>query len=187
MTEVQSTAAATKPKLRWYQYSLRALLVFCTLCAVACSCAAVIREWLAFTTAKQEFFDSIQRNDLARVQALLRQHPSLIRSDSPTLRVPGGFSVYTGGETPLSVAVMYESQDTFEYLLSLRPNVNAAGEAKCPPLIWAVCVKDIRYLKMLLDNGADCSIQDSHDKTASDYAKQFGKVEFLNLIVSHHH
>ena len=32
---------APKPKLRWFQYSLRTLLVFVTLCAIACSWLAV--------------------------------------------------------------------------------------------------------------------------------------------------
>jgi hypothetical protein len=188
MTPQDTQPTALKSRLRWYQYRLRTLLVFVTLCAVACSCATVIRARLAaFKTAKQEFFDSIPRDDIVTVQALLRQHPSLIQADSPMLRVPGGFSVYTNGETPLSVAVMYESKDTFEYLLSLHPDVNAAGEAKSPPLIWAVCAKDIVYLKTLLDNGADASVRDFNGKTASDYAKQFKKDEFLKLIASRHY
>jgi hypothetical protein len=34
-------SAATKPKLRWYQFSLRALFVVVTLCAIPCSWLAV--------------------------------------------------------------------------------------------------------------------------------------------------
>jgi hypothetical protein len=49
---------STKPKLRWYQFSLRTLLVFMTLCAVACS-------WLAVKVQQakrqREAVDAIQK------------------------------------------------------------------------------------------------------------------------------
>ena len=35
---------APKPKLRWFQYSLRSLLVFVTLCAILCSWLAVKKQ-----------------------------------------------------------------------------------------------------------------------------------------------
>jgi hypothetical protein len=39
-----TTSTGAKPKLRWYQYSLRTLVVFVMLCAVACSWLAVKME-----------------------------------------------------------------------------------------------------------------------------------------------
>ncbi len=45
-TEFLPIAAEKPPKLRWYQYSLRSLLLFVTACAIACS-------WLAVTIQGQ--------------------------------------------------------------------------------------------------------------------------------------
>jgi Leucine-rich repeat (LRR) protein len=49
---------SSKPKLRWYQYSLRTLFVFMTLCAVACSWLAVkMRQ----AKKQQEAVEAIQK------------------------------------------------------------------------------------------------------------------------------
>jgi hypothetical protein len=39
-SDTETLACVAKPRLRWYQFSLRSLLIFVTLCAIACS-------WLA--------------------------------------------------------------------------------------------------------------------------------------------
>ncbi len=142
----------------------------------------VIRERMTVQAAKGEFFDSIERNDVPAIQDLLNRYPSLLRSESPALKVPGDLSIYTHGETPLGTAVMYDSRNAFDYLLSLGPDVDAPGGAACPALIWAVCRDDIYYLEMLLRSGADPSVRDVRGKTAADYARQFGKPEFLDRI-----
>lgn len=41
MTEAKSQPAMPKPKLQWFQFSLRTLIVFVTLCAIPCSWIAV--------------------------------------------------------------------------------------------------------------------------------------------------
>ena len=100
------------------------------------------------------------------------------------LRVPGDFSVYTYAETPVSVAVMYESQETFGYLVSRCRDLDSTGKANCPALIHAVCAEDIRYLEVLLNKGADTSVRDDKGKTASDYATQFQRDEYFELIAN---
>ena len=70
-------------------------------------------------------------------------------------------------------------------MLSLDPDVNDEGRANGPPVTWAVCVDGIHYLKALLDHGADTSVRDPQGKTASDYARQFGKDDFLSLLARH--
>lgn len=148
---------------------------------IAFACAS-IKYVIDYRLARTKFYDAIQTNEIAEVQSLVRRYPSLIRTTSPMIRVPGDFTIYTGEETPLSVAVLYESRDTFDYLLTLHPDVNAGGAVGTTPIIWAVCAGDIHYLDALLQAGADCSIPDQHGKTAPDYARQFGKKTFLDLI-----
>lgn len=166
-------------KRRWRQFRLWHLFLLLTVVALAC---ASIKYLIDFRLARTNFYDAIQLNEVNEVRALLHRYPSLIRTTSPTIRVPGDFSVYTGGETPVSVAVLYESRDTFDYLLTLHPDLNARGAQDTTPLIWATCADDIHYLDALLKQGADCTIRDRRGKTASDYARQFGKRAFLDLI-----
>jgi hypothetical protein len=44
MSLAEPQPAVPKTKLRWYQFSLRTLLVFVTLCAIVCSCLAVMMQ-----------------------------------------------------------------------------------------------------------------------------------------------
>ncbi len=170
---------------RWYQIRLWHLFVLMTVAVVAGASIKYFIYARNFQNARVAFYDAIAGDEISEVQRLLHRYPSLIRTQSPTLRVPGDFSIYTGGETPVGVAVMYESQETFGYLVSLRPNLNDGGEANCPPIIWAVCAKDIHYLEVLLDHGVDASLRDRNEKTASDYAVDFKKDDYLDLIASH--
>lgn len=166
-------------KVRWCQFHLWHLFLLVALVAIVC----ISKKYLIdFRVAKADFYDAIQSNRLSEVRALLRCYPWLIRTTSPMIDVPGDLSVLTGGETPVSVAVMYQSRETFDYLLLLDPDVNAGGDADCPPLIWAMCVDDSHYLDALLKHGADCSVRDRHGKTASDYARQFEKHAFLDRV-----
>jgi hypothetical protein len=178
---MSETTAGPRPGRAWYQFHVWHLFVLVTV--VACACAVI--KWVVDSRiAKADFYDAIQGNDLSRVQELLRRHPFLMQTHSPPVRVPGDLTIYSVGETPLGVAVMYESRDTFDYLMSLHPDLNAGGGADCPPLICAVCAEDIHYLEALLEHGADPSVRDGHGKTASDYARQFEKDDFLDLIAS---
>ena len=98
------------------------LFVLVTGVAIACASIRYLIDYQTYQTAKNNFYDAIQRNELSKVQRLLHRYPSLIRTHSPSLKIPGDLSIYTFGETPLSVAVMYESRDTFDHLLSLHPD-----------------------------------------------------------------
>ena len=60
MSTVEPQPVVAKPNLRWFQFSLRTLLVFVTLCAIACSWVAVKRQ-----QEKQ------QREALARIEELV--------------------------------------------------------------------------------------------------------------------
>jgi len=117
------TTADAESKRQWYQFHLSHLFVVVTMVAVTCAC---LKYFCDFRIARANLYDAIMCNELSEVKELLNRHPSLIRTNSPTLRVPGDFSIHTFGETPISVAVMYEARDTFDYLLSRSPDINAS-------------------------------------------------------------
>ncbi len=112
MSEAEPQSSTTEPKLRWYQYTLRTLLGFVTLCAVPCSWVAVkIREakrqrdavtaikklggdvrcesWLGLTTVTEVDFrgNVIGDEDLACLESLPRLQ---------TLRLSSTFVTDTG-------------------------------------------------------------------------------------------
>jgi hypothetical protein len=55
MSESELRSAVPKPKLRWFQYSLRSLLLVMTACALACS-------WLVMPTVRARRFVAVARN-----------------------------------------------------------------------------------------------------------------------------
>ena len=124
---MSEAATDPKPRRRWYQFHLWHLVLLVTLVAIAGASLKYLVAFRTFRIAKANFYEAIQYDDLPEVRELVQRYPFLLRTQSPMLRVPGDFSVYTFGETPLSVAVMYESRDTFDYLLSLHPDLNSGG------------------------------------------------------------
>ncbi len=157
----------------------RFILWACVVCAVLVGIGIYFRPYY---TARANFYDAIQRDDLSKVRELLDRYPSLIRSDSPAYGVPGGLTILSEGDPPLTVAVMFESRNAFDYLLSLDIDVNTGGGGNLPPLITATAADDIYFLRELLDHGADRSVRDGHGYTAADWARQFEKDDFLDLL-----
>ncbi len=66
MSVAEAQPAVPRLKLRWYQYSLRTLLVFTTVCAFGCG-------WLAAPTAQARRFVIAMRNgDYQRARSMFR-------------------------------------------------------------------------------------------------------------------
>jgi ankyrin repeat protein len=68
--------------------------------------------------------------------------------------------------------------------MSLQPDVNGASDFG-PPIITAALTEDIYYLQVLLEHGADPFVRDFNGKSALDYARQYGKDDFLELLANH--
>lgn len=72
-----------------------------------------------------------------------------------------------------------------ELLIKYQANVNIQYGDGWTALHNAVCTKQISYVKMLLDNGADYNIPNKKGKTAKDYAIQMNNQDIINLIESY--
>ena len=177
-----SSTSEPREQRRWRRFHLWQMFLLLTGASLACASVKCLLDRRDFLHAKAKFYDAIESNELLEVQALLRRYPALIRSTSPPIRTPGGLTVIVCGETPVSVAVLFQSRETFDYLLTLRPDLSRGSAAGTPPLIWATCADDIHYLEALVNQGADCSVRDERGKTAADYARQFGKQDFVELL-----
>src|SRR5882724_11714123 len=70
------------------------------------------------------FYESIQRNDVEGCQRLLAIDPTLVTSKSLYVRIPGPLTVVTRDESPLGVAIMFESRQVFDALLVAGTDVN---------------------------------------------------------------
>ena len=132
-------------KYRWHQFSLRHAFLLLTVLIVVC---ASIKQHADFRTARTRFYYAIRDNNVFEVQRLLRVYPSLIPPRSPMLNVGSDLSIYSSGDTPVLVAVNFESRDVFTYLMSTQPDVNG-GSYFGPPIITAALTEDIYYLLTL--------------------------------------
>lgn len=66
-----------------------------------------------------------------------------------------------------------------------RTNLNLQCLNGWTPLHHAVCTNQISYVKLLLESGADYSIQNKSGKTAKDFAFQIHNQEIIDLIESY--
>ena len=80
----------TKPKRRWYQFSLRALLVFVAMCAIACS-------WFAV-----EMHQAAKRR--AAIAEIIKLDGAVLYYDTADPenrgRKPGTSLIFTGNDSP---------------------------------------------------------------------------------------
>lgn len=73
-------------------------------------------------------------------------------------------------------------------LLIIQPNIlmNERDADKRTPLHYAVILKCKKVIKLLLGrNGIDLNIEDNTGKTASDYAREGGKNDLVELLLSY--
>ena len=96
---------------------------------------------------------SIENNDLAALQALLGQHPTLAKR-------PDG-----EGLAALDRAVDLGRHEAARLLLQAGADPNRRPPAQCgePPLMAAIIAKDAAMAELLLEHQADCNIRDHYD------------------------
>jgi ankyrin repeat protein len=119
--------------------------------------------------------------DVAKVKALLADHPDAIASRGPQ-----------GGETPLGVAAMNGRQAVVEVLLAAKADVNAAKNLNIAnrdpgetPLHEACAYGYAAIVQSLLDHGAEVNAQDGLYSTPLHYAAEGGRKDIVALLLAH--
>jgi ankyrin repeat protein len=79
------------------------------------------------------------------------------------------------GLTPFFLAILQQSWDAARYLID-EMNVNMPDDFGCSPLHWVVKKKNIVWVKILLEYGADPYLKDEDNKTAFDLACEDRKI-----------
>jgi len=139
-----------------------------------------------------EIHDAARKGDLAKVQELLKQDPTLVSSREIEGQTPLHFAAASSrtdvaafllaskaevdardsfGKTPLHRAASFGSKEIAQLLLSNKADVNARDNTGWTPLHIAALFANVPFVEFLLANGADVNIQSNEGHTALHYAK----------------
>lgn len=89
------------------------------------------------------------------------------------------------GEGLLEKAIIFDHIAIVEYLLSEVKDVNATNQFGMTPLMTAVSnSKNIEIVNMLLENGAEISLQDINGNTALHFAAESDNSEAVTLLLA---
>lgn len=127
----------------------------------------VVLVWSSLAFAG-DVFDAVQKNDLEKVKALLKDNPNLIESND-------GFF----GGTPLRWAAFYGHKDIVEFLLTNKADVNAKDWTDGTPLMCAASTGHKDVVELLLANKSIVDARDNIGLTALHYANSAGVAEVL--------
>ena len=81
-------------------------------------------------------------------------------------------SVDENGSTPLHWACYYGAEESINYLLSLKVDINAQDKEKFTPMHLAVSNNSINIVRLLLQKGADKKIMNKYNELPIDLAKK---------------
>jgi ankyrin repeat protein len=141
------------------------------------SCILTVAVGLGFATlasASKSMRGAVEARDLARVQALLRQDPSLANSKDTTGRTPLLAAAAERGD-PVQLA---------QLLISYGGEVNAKDNHGETPLHFACLAGNVAIAKLLISKGADLNAADSEGSTPLDKAILFNHSQLAGLLVT---
>jgi uncharacterized protein len=130
---------------------------------------------LAEQTPHLSLGEAAALGDLARVQSLLAEDPSLLDS-----RTADGFPA-------LGLAIFFRQPSVARFLIEQAADVNAAAEnaQKVAPLHAAAAVQDQATMELLLARGADPNAKQQLDYTPLHGAASRGNIEMAKLLLAH--
>lgn len=120
-----------------------------------------------------QLFHAIRQGDLAKIKALLQQHPAYLNGQDAR------------GFTPLIMATYTGNSDIARYLLAQGAAVNGRDAAGNTALM-GVCFKgDQEMAELLISQGADVKLQNKQGNTAMQYAIEQKNASLQKILEAH--
>lgn len=154
-------------------------------------------------TTSMDFFNSIRQGNVAGLQAMVQNDPSLVSKPDARGFTPLIMATYSeqipvtqfllksgadvnqqdaSGNTALMGISFKGHQQIIQLLLDHGADINLQNYNGSTALIFATTFGQIATVKALLAAGADPSLQDAEGKTALAHAKEKGNVELVALL-----
>jgi ankyrin repeat protein len=125
------------------------------------------------TTLETTFQDAAGAGDLAKVQALLKDHPTLVSGKD------------YNGETPLHYAARNGRKDVAQLLLASKADLNARDNSARTPLHYAASLGQKDVVKLLLTSQAEVNAKDNQGDTPLHAAAVKGQIDVVELLREH--
>ena len=87
-----------------------------------------------------------------------------------------------GGATPMHFAAKYGRTEIAQILIKNGAQIDTQDANGWTPLMRASSNKHPKIVKLLIDNGANVSLESVENKTAIEYAAQFGNIEAFETL-----
>jgi hypothetical protein len=123
------------------------------------------------TRGLMELLDAIVIKDWEAARNVLAQYPTLLGTGDETASVPLCVTTATG------------QSEAVEFLITNGARVDCAGRLGMTPLHWAAVHNEITIAKMLLDAGADRSLQSWFFLTAANLAHANNSIATFRALV----
>jgi ankyrin repeat protein len=157
------------------------------------------------TTTDTNIFDAVRNDDLARVQALLKDNPNLVKSkdtygltplfwaadqdhnEVAALLLTNGADVNAtnaAGDSALIMAAYNNYTNMVELLLANQANVNATNKNGDTALLLAAYHNYTNTVELLLAKQANINAADTNGDTALHFAAAAGDADMVDLLLT---
>lgn len=99
--------------------------------------------------------------------------------------MPHLYASFFNGSQPIHIAVIFRREKKFWQLIEDGADVNAQCNLGMTPLHIAVGKGDIKFVRLLLENGADRHIEECEGNSSVDYAFMYSP-ELVELLTEEH-